>query len=202
MKLIVGLGNPGEQYTKTRHNLGFIVLDSLLKKLESVDKTFWDTDKKNKSEIKRITTDGSPALFVKPMTFMNSSGYAVAGVANYYKIKPEDIFVVHDDLDLPFGKLKVRFGGGAGGHNGVASVIEQLGTDKFLRIRLGIGHPGKTEDGKPKKTHHSVEDYVLSQFASNEKGKVKTMTKEASKTITLLLKHGIDTYMSKFHSKE
>src|SRR4030095_13897014 len=101
-------------------------------------------------------------MLVKPTTFMNNSGFAVSKILNFYKIKPEEMIVVHDDMDLPFGKIRVRFGGSAAGHHGVESIIEQLGTDKFLRIRLGIGNPRRVDGSKSKiKSSHNVEDYVL-----------------------------------------
>src|SRR4051812_5378587 len=142
MKVIVGLGNPGEKYEKTRHNLGFHILDQLLEKLEPHDKTFWDDNHNLKAHIKKIKIKEEEILLVKPATFMNNSGFAVSKVLNYFKVKPEDLYLIHDELDLPFGKIRVRFGGGAGGHHGVESVLEQLKTDKFLRIRLGIGTDG------------------------------------------------------------
>jgi len=134
---------------------------------------------------------------------MNNSGVAVTYLINYYKLSSEDLIVIYDDLDLPLGKIRVRFGGAAGGHKGVESIINQIGTDKFLRIRLGIGHPhhhdGKLKEGK---SYLAVEDYVLQQFASNEKSKVRHMLKEASHTLDLILEHGMDLYMSKYNGEK
>ncbi len=197
MKIIVGLGNPGEQYDKTRHNLGFMVLDELLKKFEPLEKTFWDEDKKEKVATKKIKIGNEEYLLVKPLTFMNNSGFAVSKILSYYKVNLEDMTLIHDDLDLPVGKIRVRFGGGAGGHNGVESVIERVGDDKFLRIRLGIGDSRKIEGEYKMK---NMDNYVLSSFGSNERSKVKSMTKEAIKTIELISKHGIEKYMSKYNS--
>lgn len=198
MKVIVGLGNPGEKYEKTRHNLGYHVLDQLLEKLEPHDKTFWDDNHGLKSHIKKIklkseNVKDSEILLVKPATFMNNSGFAVDMVIKYFKVKPEDVYLIHDELDLPFGKIRVRFGGGAGGHHGVESVIEHIG-DKFLRIRLGIGMDKITESRR-----EHTDKYVLGNISSKEKGKVKTMTREAIKILELILEHGIDTYMSKYN---
>lgn len=198
MKIIVGLGNPGEQYEKTRHNLGFLVLDELLKKNEPLSKTFWDHDSKDKTATKKIKIGNEDFLLVKPLTFMNNSGFAVSKVVNYYKVEPKDVTLIHDDLDLPLGKIRVRFGGGAGGHNGVDSVIEKMGDGKFLRIRLGIGDPKRIENSEFRVKN--VDDYVLSAFAPNERSKVKSMIKEAIKTIDLISEHGIDKYMSKYNS--
>ncbi len=194
MKVIVGLGNPGEKYAKTRHNLGFHVLDQLLEKLEPHDKTFWDDNHQLKAHIKKIKIKEEEILLVKPATFMNNSGFAVTKVLNYFKVKPENLYLIHDELDLPFGKIRVRFGGGAGGHHGVESILEQLKTDKFLRIRLGIGQDNEHES---KREH--TDRYVLGNISSKEKGKVKTMTHEAIKKLELILDHGIDTYMSKYN---
>ena len=198
MKLLVGLGNPGEKYENTRHNAGFVVLDTLLKKYEDLDKTFWETDKKNHALTKKITIAGESVLLVKPMTFMNDSGRAVLAVSSYYKILSEDIIVIHDDIDLPLGKERIRFGGGAGGHHGVESIIEHLKTDKFLRVRLGIGTSERQED-KSNKKRAFIEDYVLSVFPAQEKGKLKTMVNQTLKNIVLLVEHGIETYMSKYN---
>lgn len=200
MKLLVGLGNPGEKYEKTRHNLGFVVLDHLLKKIENLNNSFWDEEKKIKSQTKKVDIKGSTVLLIKPLTFMNESGNAVAAASSYYKIEPKDIIIIHDDLDLPLGKIRVRFGGGHGGHKGVESVIKHLNTDKFLRVRLGIGHPhhheGKLKEGK---SHIAVEDYVLSIFSPSDKGKVKTMTSQVVKIVDQIMAHGIDLYLSKFN---
>ena len=195
MKVIVGLGNPGEKYEKTRHNLGFMALDTLLSKLESVEKTFWDKKKDLKAEIKQIKHNDIILLLVKPATFMNNSGEAVTKVLNYYKIAPTELYVIHDDLDLPFGKIRVRFGGAAGGHHGVESIIEALKTDKFLRIRLGIGSDARTASGDK----HDIDDYVLGNISSSERGKVKTMMDETVRIVEKILKHGIDLYMSKYN---
>ena len=200
MRLIVGLGNPGEKYEKTRHNLGFLTLDTILEKLERVEKTFWDENKDLRSKIKDLRSNNHKVMLVKPTTFINDSGLAVSKVLSYYKITPEEMIVIHDDLDLPFGKIRVRFGGGAGGHHGVESIIEQIKTDKFLRIRLGIGDPRKVEGSKFKaQNSHHMEDYVLSPFQSKDRGKVKTMLKETIRIIEQIREHGIEKYMGKYN---
>lgn len=214
MKMIVGLGNPGIKYANTRHNMGFMATDALIRKLEPAEKTFWENNKGLKSEIKQINSSAggrtSPILLAKPTTFMNNSGFAVAAVAKYYKVASSDLVVIHDDLDLPLGKIRVRFGGGAGGHKGVESVIERLGTDKFLRIRLGIGSPKRIKNFSPRealakrgklkiKNSRSVDDYVLSPFQSSERGKVKTCLRDTVRTVDLILKHGIEKYMGKYN---
>lgn len=202
MKLIVGLGNPGEKYENTRHNAGFLALDALIKEFEPVEKTSWEHDKRGKVDTKDVVFKGKKFTLAKPHTFMNDSGTAVAYLMQYYKIKPEEITVIYDDLDLPLGKLRVRFGGAAGGHKGVESIISHMGTDKFLRIRMGIGHPhhheGKLQEGK---SHIAVEDYVLQHFAANEKSKMRHMIKQVLKDVRIIVEHGIDLYMSKYNGE-
>jgi PTH1 family peptidyl-tRNA hydrolase len=184
---VFGLGNPGEKYKNTRHNLGFLVLDALLEKQEPLSKTYWEEDKKLKSLIKKIKIGEKDVLLVKPLTFMNNSGLAVRLVRDYFKIEEKELFVVSDDIDLPFGKIKVRFGGASAGHKGVQSIIDSLGTDKFWRIRLGIGRP-KRGDIK-EKNYKSIENYVLSNFGRGEAGKVKSLIKEGIGTIFSLIKN-------------
>lgn len=138
IKLIVGLGNPGSEYESTRHNAGFWLIDELAR--------LWHTnlrdEKKYHGQVARTTFSGSDIWLLKPNTFMNLSGVAVSALAQFYKIKPEEILVVHDELDIPCGKIRVKLGGGNGGHNGLKDIQAKLGTPNFYRLRLGIGHPG------------------------------------------------------------
>lgn len=196
IKLIVGLGNPGEKYQNTRHNLGFVTLDQLLKKHESIDGTFWEKDKSGHNLIHAIKHEGGKILLAKPQTYMNNSGMGVTHLLSYYKILPEEMAVIYDDLDLPMGKLRIRFGGAAGGHHGVESIISSINSDKFLRIRLGIGH---TDDEKMGKKARYSEDYVLSRFTGGEKRYVKESIKQVISAVDLILKHGADKYMSKYN---
>lgn len=200
MKLIVGLGNPGKKYENTRHNFGFLVLDYLLKEFESIDKTYWEEEKFKKYMVKKLDIEGEQVLIAKPATFMNDSGYPVVALVSFYKILPSDIYVIHDDLDIIFGKIKVRFGGSSAGHKGVESIINKLGTDKFLRIRLGIGGELKIKSAKLK-VQKGARDYVLSDFTGNEKGKLKTVLKETKKIVEKLISEGIEKYMSKYNKK-
>ena len=169
MRFMVGLGTPGKKSEKPRHNLGYIVLDALLEKLEPLDKTFWENNRNLKTQIKQIKYKDDTLLLVKPATFMNNSGFSVSKVLNFYKIDPKDLYLIHDELDLPFGKIRVRFGGGAGGNHGVESVIEHIG-DKFLRIRLGIG----TDSNHETRREHT-DRYVLGNISSGERGTVKNI---------------------------
>lgn len=182
MKLIVGLGNPGEEHHKTRHNLGFAVLDEMVKKLNLADFTKED---KFKAEIVK----NNDLIFVKPQTFMNNSGMSVTLLVNYFKIKLEDVIIIHDELDLPLGKIKVRIGGAAAGHHGVESVIKALDSDEFVRVRLGIGEL----------KIHNAEKFVLEPFRPDEKSKVKHMLKQAIEAIELVLKEGVAKAQGQFN---
>lgn len=197
MKLIVGLGNPEDRYSGTRHNLGFEILEKYVKDLGSRVQGLgdsWKKEKRFKSEILKI----GDLIFAKPQTYMNHSGMAVSLIANFYKIASEDIVIIHDELDLPLGKIKVRIGGAAAGHHGVESVIEHLSTDKFIRVRLGIGNL-KTQSAEHKTQSMSVEKFVLEPFITSEKSVVKHMTKQAIKAIDLVLKKGLEQAQNQFN---
>lgn len=182
MILIVGLGNPGIKYEKTHHNLGFMVADAL--------RCEFSFSKKFNAEICQLSPD---ILIIKPQTFMNASGIAVAKIFRYYDIKIlSNLWVVHDDVDLPLGKLKIRLGGAAAGHHGVESVIKELGTDNFVRFRLGIGHPQRGSD-------EQVEKYVLRSFDVNEKTEVKQMIKKTVKAIQKAIEQNLERAMNEFN---
>lgn len=201
MKLIIGLGNPGEKYEKTRHNLGFMVVEQFLKDFEPQKDTAWNDSKKFKSDIVEIEWQPrqrragkafpEKVILVKPKTFMNNSGMAVSLIAKFYKVSPEDIFIIHDELDLPLGNLKIRLGGSSAGHNGIESVIDALGTDKFWRLRLGIKFGENL----------NAEDFVLRNFSPQEKGKVKKVIKNASDALQEVLENGPDAAMNKFNTR-
>lgn len=176
MILVVGLGNPGEKYAKTRHNLGFMVLDELAKKMDDGPKSGgWKLENKFKSYILRFTQDDNDIILVKPQTYMNNSGMAAIALVEYFKIDPSDLIIIHDELDLPLGKIKARMGGAAAGHHGVESIIKELGTDKFIRVRLGVlGGIRVLRDN-----NFNAEKFVLEPFMPSEKSKVKHMIKQA-----------------------
>lgn len=202
MKLIVGLGNPGEKYTNTRHNLGFETLNYFLKKYESVEDSSWEANKKAKSLTKKVKIKKDEVLLVKPQTFMNNSGEAVASLTAYYKVKPENVVVIHDELDLPLGKIQIKFGGGTAGHNGLESIVKSLGTDRFVRIRMGIGKPTKVDGSKfENNLHNSGAHHVLDKFSENEEHEVKSMIKKVQKNLELLLEHGFESFISKHYVK-
>ena len=167
MKLIVGLGNPGRDYENTRHNLGFVVIDQL------ADGASWSTKKAFKGELAEIIVEKQKVLLLKPTTFMNLSGDSVRAVADFYKIAPADIVIIHDDLDLAFGKIVVKNGQTAAGHNGVQSIIDAFGGAlDFTRVRIGIGRPIDPA--------FLIEDWVLSHWSLMEKNQVSAAVHEAA----------------------
>lgn len=213
MKLIVGLGNPGEKYTHTRHNFGFMVVERFLKDFETLDHTVWTVNEKVKSDIAIINWQpkvGSleRVVLAKPRTYMNNSGLAVSLLAAFYKIEPSAIWVVYDELDLPLGAMKIRFGGAAAGHHGVESIMEKLGTDKFWRFRMGIGtthqHQGR-DDGKQhaigRQKVKNAEDFVLDTFGHGEQGKIRELIKHGSNALQLALEKGIEASMNRYNTK-
>jgi len=189
MILIVGLGNPGKKYQNTRHNLGFMVADKLILKLKTQNSKL---HLKSKSYPFAEVYDFGELIIAKPLTFMNASGMAVAKLVSSFKLQASNIWVAHDDVDLPLGKIKIRIGGGAAGHRGVESIIGELGAEDFVRFRLGIGHPGRGADAK-------VERYVLREFDVNEKTEVKQLIKKAVEAIMVALEKGLERAMNEFN---
>jgi len=169
MKLFFGLGNPGTKYENTRHNLGQMVINKLI--------TNYKLRITNSLKLKSKTVKEKNNIFAISTDYMNLSGFSVQKVAAFYKISPENIYIIHDDLDLPVGEWKLQFDRGPAGHNGVISTIENLGTQAFWRIRVGIGHP---ENNIP------VEDYVLLPFSKEEKQKIDEVTDKIVEEINLL----------------
>ena len=163
IRLIVGLGNPGPEYERTRHNAGFRFLDALADKNGGT----FRNEPKFKGEIARARIAGEEVWLLKPLTFMNSSGESVSAVANYYKIKPEEILVVHDELDLPPGCMKIKQGGGNAGHNGLKDISAKLSTPNFWRLRLGTGHPRTLGMAQ------QVADFVLSAPSSEHEAAIE-----------------------------
>lgn len=186
MILIIGLGNPGEGYKDTRHNAGFLVLDSLLKKLTSVEKSVWAENKKLNCLTARV---GEDLLLAKPLSFMNAAGEVVAKLVNFYKIPPFGLYLVHDDVDLPLGKIKISLDRGSAGHKGVESVIEKLGTKNFVRIRVGVGKDRKIR----------TERFVLSPFMFWEREKLRTVVKKAVGAIEIILREGAERAANRYN---
>lgn len=200
MKLIIGLGNPGKKYEKTRHNSGFMVLDHLLKDLEPVDKTVWEESEKLKSATVNIPLKTEKVILAKPKTYMNNSGMAVGKLVTFYKVKPEDIWVVYDELDLPLGSMKIRFGGASAGHHGIDSIMEKIGTDQFWRFRIGIGVT-HNHDEMAKHNFKNAEDFVLGGFTGGQARKAKEMVKRAAQALRCALEEDIHAAMNKFNTK-
>lgn len=196
MKMIVGLGNPGDEYESTRHNIGFMVLDKLVHELGATNASW-----KNETKHKALSVKVGDVLFVKPQTFMNSSGFAVAGLSSFYKIDVPDIWVVHDDIDLPIGKIRIREKGGSAGHNGLNSIIASLKGDSFVRFRLGTGRGKEIQGVKSDKSEHhqSVIDFVLSRFTQSEAGSLKHLIKHGTEAVRIALDEGIEKAMNRFN---
>ncbi len=189
MKLVVGLGNPGSEYRETRHNVGFLVIDELTNRWRVSDE--W-REKFEALQIKTTMGD-EPVIVAKPLTFMNLSGQAIAGLAGFYKIDPPDVFVVTDDVALPLGRLRARREGGAGGHNGLKSVIQHLGTQAFPRMRVGVGRG----DGR-----RDLADHVLGRFEADERDIVSAAVLRAADATETFLRDGIERAMSLFNAAE
>lgn len=166
MKLIVGLGNPGKKYEKTRHNVGFMILDALREKLKADGMPEWSLSTKFNAETAGATINSNKIVLAKPMTFMNASGESVGLIAHFYKLTPRDLIVVHDEKDLLLGDVRMERNRSSAGHNGVQSIIDHLGTKDFIRIRVGIASENKKKMGNTPK-------FVLGKFGVFEKKKVK-----------------------------
>lgn len=187
MKLVVGLGNPGERYRFSRHNLGFLVIDELADR-EGISLS----QKGFEARYGKGSVGTTPALLAQPQTFMNRSGLAVRRLFDYFKIDLENLIVVHDDLDLPFGTLRLKKGGGSGGHKGLISVVESLGEDDFIRVRMGIGKP-------PHKG--MVEDYVLQFLTREEAERLSEVISEAAEAVALLMSSGLSAAMNRYNGR-
>lgn len=188
IKLFVGLGNPGDQYITTRHNAGFWWVDLIAEQTNSLV----SMDAKMFGTLGKLSPHNDKWL-LKPATFMNASGKAVAAMAHYYKIKPEEILVIHDELDLPAGESKLKFGGGHGGHNGLRDIHSALGTNKYWRLRIGIDHPGDK---------NQVANYVLKAANKDEQSSIDESIYDSSKVIEHLIKGEFDDAMLKLHTKK
>ncbi|HNK62748.1 MAG TPA: aminoacyl-tRNA hydrolase [Anaerolineales bacterium] len=183
--LIIGLGNPGREYKDTRHNIGFILIDHLAEKIGA---------RGMKVQSKAIITSGlyeeRKLILAKPQTYMNLSGQSVQGLLHFYKIPLENLIIAHDDLDIPFGTLRIRPTGGPGGQRGMANTIEQLGTKDFPRLRMGIGRPPGRMDPK---------DYVLQDFSKDELKLMPDLLSRASDAVLEFVMRGLNAAMNKFN---
>jgi PTH1 family peptidyl-tRNA hydrolase len=183
--LIVGLGNPGREYKDNRHNAGFMVVDRLMVRLDPRGMRV-----QSRALVTTATFEGRKFILAKPQTYMNLSGQAVQGLMHFYKLPLENLLVVHDDLDLPFGTLRMRPGGGPGGQKGVASIIQQLGTEEFARLRLGIDRPPGVMDPA---------DYVLQDFSAGDLISLSNLLDRAADAATTWVLDGLDLAMNKFN---
>ena len=188
IKLIVGLGNPGAEYTHTRHNAGFWFIDELAWSWKASLKD----EKKFYGAVARVSHEGNDIWLLKPNTFMNRSGQAVAALAQFYKIKPEEILVVHDELDVVCGRIRFKLGGGNGGHNGLKDIQARLGTPNFYRLRLGIDHPGD---------RNLVVGYVLNKPSAEDRQAIEESVIKSIKGLPLILNGEWEEAIRFLHSK-
>ena len=184
--LVVGLGNPGEKYENTRHNVGFLTVDELAERARvPVQKL------KHRALTNTLEVGGVKVLLMKPVTYMNLSGEAVGEAARFYKIPPERVLVISDDVSLPLGKLRIRKGGSAGGHNGLKSIIQHLGTDQFPRIKVGVGQKPHPD--------YDMADWVLSKFAGEDLKTITEAIRKAADAVECLIQEGPDKAMNRFN---
>ena len=192
MKLIIGLGNPGQGYAKSRHNIGFMCLRHFAKEHNI------EFDKKQAdARTGRGTVEGIEVVLAKPQTYMNLSGQSVNRLMHKFKLKPSDIIVIHDDMDLPLGKVRIRTEGSSGGHKGIDSIIRDIGTRDFVRIKVGIGRPER--DSNSNYYDDDIVDFVLNSFSPEEKKLIEPSIEKVSDAILCLLTEDVETAMNKFN---
>ncbi|MFP2910275.1 aminoacyl-tRNA hydrolase [Pyxidicoccus sp. 3LFB2] len=190
MKLIVGLGNPGREYERHRHNIGFMVVEALLPRARAEL-----NQEKFAAKVGQGTLAGERVLFVEPQTYMNLSGRSVAEAARFYKVAVEDVLVIHDELDLPFGRLQLKAGGGSGGHNGLKSTVSSLGDEGFIRLRFGIGKP------EGPNARERVSGYVLSGFDDGERRQLEELIGRSMDMTETWIREGLSVAMNRFNRK-
>lgn len=188
MYIIAGLGNPGNKYEKTRHNVGFEVIDILADRIGVCVE-----EKKHKALCGRGVLEGQKVLLMKPQTFMNLSGESIRAAVDFYKAEPEQVIIVYDDISLEPGQLRIRAKGSAGGHNGVKNIIAHLGTQVFPRVKVGIGERPRQID---------LADYVLSHFSKGEQELMEQAFREAAEAAAVIAGQGIETAMNQFNGKK
>ncbi|MFZ3015590.1 MAG: aminoacyl-tRNA hydrolase [Minisyncoccia bacterium] len=194
MKLIVGLGNPGKEYEKTRHNTGFIMLDFILG-----NKIEWRESSGTKLLFYKDSIEGKPTEYIKPTTFMNNSGVAVTHVKDKHKLNLKDIVIIYDDVDLPIGKIKISFDRSSGGHNGLESIIKKLKSREFVRIRIGISP--ETPSGKLRKPkgEKAVLNFLLGEFKKDELNELKKLSKKVAEALDVIFTEGKEKAMSLYN---
>jgi len=192
MIIIIGLGNPGKKFEKTRHNLGFLIIENLKLKIENFSD--WKYEKKFKAEISRGKIGNEKVILAKPQTFMNNSGKSVKLLFTNYSLPITKLFIVHDDLDLPLGKIKISIGRGSAGHKGVESIINELGTKNFVRFRVGI----RPKNNK-QRTINNVKEFVLLKFNKREEKILKEVVKRTCQAIEVAIKEGGEKAMQEYN---
>lgn len=185
--LVVGLGNPGPQYAKTRHNLGFMVADLLAARIGAQ----FRVHKRSGAEVVTGRLGHRPVVLAKPRTYMNESGRQVGPLANFYSVVPGDVIVIHDELDIDFGRIRLKLGGGEGGHNGLRSVANALGTKNFQRVRIGVGRPPGRKDPAA---------FVLETFSSTERTEIPTICEQAADATEILIELGLEPAQNQIHA--
>ena len=185
--LIVGLGNPGTRYARTRHNIGFMTVEAWAAEHSPASPRWTE---KWKGHTTQVTASGRRCVVLKPQTYMNRSGASVVPAAQFHRVPPAQIVVVHDEIDFPTGRLAIKQGGGHGGHNGLRDIVAQLGSAEFVRVRLGVGRP----------VHGEVADYVLSDFSPDQQGPTADMIERAAKALTCMMTDGVVMAMNKFNT--
>ncbi|WP_324666989.1 putative peptidyl-tRNA hydrolase Pth [Mycobacterium canetti] len=185
--LVVGLGNPGANYARTRHNLGFMVADLLAARQGAKFKAH----KRSGAEVATGRSAGRSLVLAKPRCYMNESGRQIGPLAKFYSVAPANIIVIHDDLDLEFGRIRLKIGGGEGGHNGLRSVVAALGTKDFQRVRIGIGRPPGRKDPAA---------FVLENFTPAERAEVPTICEQAADATELLIEQGMEPAQNRVHA--
>ena len=188
LKCIVGLGNPGPRYTHTRHNVGFWLVDAIARHYH----TSFKEEPKYKGELALAKTSQGDVRLLKPLTFMNDSGSAVAPLLRFYKIEPANTLIIYDELDLPVGTVRLKNGGGHGGHNGLRSIVQQMGSKDFLRLRVGIGHPGQAD---------MVSSYVLGKPSPDDKKALDSVIEKSLAEIPAIIDGEIEAVMKRLHTK-
>jgi PTH1 family peptidyl-tRNA hydrolase len=186
--LIIGLGNPGDRYRNTRHNMGFMVVDKI-----ADDLSISLTKNKFQAVYGKGQIHGIDVFLIKPMTYMNKSGFSIGRFANFYKVSNRDIVVIHDDIDLDFGRIKIKEKGGDGGHRGIRSTLDALGGDEFCRLRMGVGRSGFDID---------VSDHVLRPFNAEEQSVLKQFIEKARDAVVTILCKGTKEGMNRFNNSK
>jgi PTH1 family peptidyl-tRNA hydrolase len=188
MWLVAGLGNPGRQYAGNRHNAGFMIVEELMRRCGAGSARL-----RMGAELAETTLGRTKVILCRPMEFMNASGFAISRVAAFWKIPPAQTVVVHDDMDLEFGRLKLADGGGTGGHNGLRSIVAELGSEGFPRVRVGIGRPPPAWEGA---------DFVLADFSQEERRALPNLLKEAASATQAIIEDGLVPAMNRYNRKK